>query len=143
MSKAVNERTYASIRIGESTAFTVRITEELVDDFGRLSGDLNPLHMDQEYASATGFGRRVAHGMIVGALFSRLVGMYLPGKYCLYLSQTLRFHKPVAIGDELLIQGEVAHQSDAHKVLTMRLKASNAKSQQLLVSGDATVQLLR
>jgi acyl dehydratase len=142
MSDAQNHATYGDITIGETASFTVEITHELVDAFATLSGDRNPLHMDEAYAARTAFGGRIAHGMIVGALFSRLVGMELPGRRSLYLSQSLHFHGPVPIGTKLIIRGEIVHKTDAHKTVSIRTTAEDLDSKKLLVSGDAIVQLL-
>ncbi len=142
MSNIPKETTYDEIAVGDHASFTVVVTEELVDAFAKMSGDVNPLHMDEAYARTTPFGQRIAHGMIAGSLFSRLVGMYLPGRFAVYLSQTLRFHQPIAIGTELEIRGEVTHKTDAAKTITVRTTAEDAQQKRLLVSGDAMIKLL-
>ena len=144
MDSPCREIKYADIAEGQTASFTAVIDETLVKRFSEISGDKNPLHMDEEYArEATPGGERIAHGMIVGALFSKLVGMYLPGKYALYLSQTLRFQNPIALGTETIIKGEVTHKADAHRTITIRTSATDAKTGTLLVSGEALVQLLQ
>ena len=77
---------FDEIQIGEKASFTVKITKEMVEIFAQLSGDFNPLHMDDTYAEKTKFGKRVCHGMLLSSLFSQLVGMFLPGKNSLYFS---------------------------------------------------------
>ena len=94
MNKEFSEYTYNEIKIGLKKEFSVKITESLVNDFAKISGDYSPLHMDIEYASTTSFKKRVVHGMLLASFFSRVDGMYLPGKHALYFSQTLKFVNP-------------------------------------------------
>ncbi|HUC01317.1 MAG TPA: MaoC family dehydratase [Candidatus Paceibacterota bacterium] len=143
MSDIAAEKTYEVITAGESASFTVKITPELIHEFAEVSGDRNPLHVDDSYARATSFGQRVSHGMIVGALFSRLIGMYLPGKYSVYLSQTLNFHKPVFVGAEVVIKGEVIHKTDSARSIVIRTIAEDARSGEMMVDGEAMVRLLK
>ena len=83
--------TFDSIQIGQKKNFSQIITKSLIDDFAKISGDFNPLHMNDEYASDTIFEKRVCHGMLLASFFSKLIGMYLPGKNALYFSQSLQF----------------------------------------------------
>ena len=73
------------------------ITAEDVDDFARLSGDNNPIHLDEQYAKSTSFGARIVHGMFSAALISAVAGTKLPGPGGIYLSQSLKFRKPIFI----------------------------------------------
>src|SRR5258708_6151584 len=143
MNNEAKEIAYDAIAVGDDASFTITVSPDLVNNFAELSGDMNPLHMDDTYAEGTPFGHRIAHGAIIEALFSRLIGMHLPGKYSLYLSQTLRFHEPVPIDTEIVIRGEVKHKTDAHKTVSIRTTAEDVRTKQLLVSGDAMVQLLK
>lgn len=143
MNDASKEIFYDTIVAGDKASFSVTITEKLINEFAGISGDVNPLHVDENYASRTHFGGRIAHGMIVGALFSRLIGMHLPGKYSLYLSQTLRFHNPIPCGAEIIVRGEVTHKTDAAKTIIIRTTAEDKNSGKILTSGEAMVQLLK
>ena len=105
------ELTIDQISIGDTTSFEHTFTEADVQTFATLSGDYNPLHMDPSYAEKTIFGRRIVHGLLVASLASRFVGMYIPGRRCLYLSQTLNFKKPVYIGDTVSVAGIVTYTS--------------------------------
>jgi len=98
-------KTITQITIGDSAFQEVEITEENVETFGRVTNDLNPAHFDAEYASKTMFKKRIAHGMFVGSLFSKVFGMDLPGCGSIYVSQNLRFRRPVYFGD--VIKAEV------------------------------------
>ena len=96
MSENFSELTFDQIDIGLTKEFDVIITQSLVDDFAKISGDYSPIHMNEEFAKLTKFGKKIVHGMLLASLLSRMVGMYLPGKYALYSSQTLEFHNPVS-----------------------------------------------
>lgn len=128
--------------VGERAQFEINITEKLVDEFAKVSGDYNPLHTDEAYAKNSPLGGRIAHGMIAGALFSRLLGMYLPGEKCLYLSQSLFFRKPIRIGTEVIVLGEVQHKTDSLQALTIRTCVSNKQTSEALVDGEAIVKML-
>ncbi len=78
------------------------ITNEDVLAFAALSGDVNPVHLDDAFAASTIFKKRIAHGFLTGALFSTVLGTKLPGPGCIYLSQGLKFRAPVYIGDEVV-----------------------------------------
>lgn len=94
--KSINE-----MQIGDIASHTKLITEKDIEMFGEITGDFNPAHFDSEYASKTIFKKRIAHGMLVGSLFSKLLGMELPGPGSIYISQTLRFRRPVYLGCEI------------------------------------------
>src|SRR5438046_2312250 len=84
---------------GQRASFTKTFTEDDVRRFIEITADTNPLHVDEAFAAATPFGRRILHGMLTASLFSTMVGMKLPGPGAIYRSQTLRFLRPVFIGD--------------------------------------------
>jgi len=88
---------------GVSRSLEHAVTEEDIEAFGKLSGDRNPVHFDDDYARGTRFGGRIAHGMLTAAFVSTLIGMQLPGKGAVYLEQTLRFLAPVRPGDRLVV----------------------------------------
>ena len=85
--------------IGQHASFTKTFTEEDVQRFIEITGDVNPLHVDEAFAAATPFGRRVLHGMLTASIFSTMVGMLLPGTGAIYRSQTIRFLLPVHIDE--------------------------------------------
>ena len=128
------------IRIGDHAHFEHVFLEEDVQLFSELSGDTNPLHMDEVYAATTSFGKRIVHGMLVASLCSRMVGMYIPGKRCLYLHQTLAFKKPVFISDILEVAGSVVAKSDVTKVLTIEIYIKKAET--VVLKGEARVQVM-
>ena len=85
--------------VGEEAFLTKTITQEDIQAFARISGDTNPLHLDEDYARSTRFGGRIAHGLLVAGLISAVLGTKLPGPGAIYLGQELRFTAPVRPGD--------------------------------------------
>jgi len=132
------EYSFNEIKIGLEHHFEISIDEKLEGDFAKISGDFNPLHMDEQYAKKTKFGKRVCHGMLLGSFFSRLVGMYLPGKNALYFSQNLNFVEPCFIGDIVIVKGKVMNKSEATKMIKIETTIKN-NTGKLLVEGIAQV----
>ena len=95
---------------GKTHTLEIAVTEQAVNRFAELSGDYNPIHMDEAYCEARGLNGRIAHGMLVQSYLSQLLGMYLPGPGTLWLSQNMDFLLPVRIGDTLTIEGTVIHE---------------------------------
>ena len=131
---------YEDITIGDVHSFERVIDEEAVNRFAELTGDKNPLHMNEEYARKTEFGGRIAHGMLAGSLFSTLVGMFCPGERALYLSQKVNFRKPIRLGEKIKIQGEVIKKSDALKTIVLSTKIINDKNQ-VVIDGEAMAKV--
>ena len=125
------------IKIGQKKSFEVVVTKSMVDDFAKLSGDNNPLHMDENYAKSNNFKGRVCHGMLLASFFSRLAGMYIPGKNALYFSQSLKFQYPCFVNDRIEIHGEVIDKSLATKIIT--LKTTIIKDKRQIVDGIGKV----
>ena len=92
-------KTITDFHIGQHVTFTKTFTEEDVRRFIEITGDVNPLHVDEEFARVTKFGGRVIHGMLTASILSTMVGMLLPGTGAIYRSQTIRFLLPVRVGD--------------------------------------------
>ena len=132
MSENFSELTFDQIDIGLTKEFDVIITQSLVDDFAKISGDYSPIHMNEEFAKSTKFGRKIVHGMLLASLLSRMVGMYLPGKYALYSSQTLEFHNPCFVGDKITVSSIVNDKSESTKIIKVESKITNEKKDILL-----------
>lgn len=141
MTNSPLEYTLDSLNIGIKEKFEIIITEKLVSDFAEISGDFNPLHMDENFAMKTKFKKRICHGMLVASFFSRLIGMYLPGKNALYFSQSLNFTSPCFIDDEITIEGEVIDKSTATRIISIKTRAIN-QNNVLLLDGVAKVIIL-
>ena len=87
--------------IGMEVSSSRIITENDINDFAKISGDNNPIHIDEEYAKNTRYKKRIAHGLMSASFFSALFGTKLPGKGCVYTYQSLRFKRPIYIDDEV------------------------------------------
>ena len=140
MDDELSEYTFDEIEIGLTKQFQITITETMVDDFAKLSGDFNPLHTDSEYAVSSGFHGRVCHGMLLGSFFSRLIGMYLPGKHALHFSQSLKFVNSSTINEKVTVKGEVLDKSTATKIITIKTTIIN-ESKKIIVDGTACVKV--
>ncbi len=97
----------ATLTPGDKASRTVTISDEMVRSFAEISGDTNPVHLDDAYAEQTRFGRRIAHGMIAAGLISATLANDLPGPGTLYLHQTLQFREPVYLEDTITVSVEV------------------------------------
>ena len=139
MNEKLSEYTFDEIEIGLTKQFQITITESMIDDFAKISGDYNPLHMDEKFAQSRDFTKRVCHGMLLGSLFSRLVGMYIPGKHGLYFSQTLNFVNPTIVDDTVTVTGKVISKSESTKIIELKTTIKN--SSHVLVDGKAKVVL--
>jgi 3-hydroxybutyryl-CoA dehydratase len=90
---------FEDLSLGQTAEMTHPVSAADIEAFARVSGDDNPVHLDEDYARATQFGGRIAHGMLAGAYISAVIGTKLPGHGAIYLSQSMRFRRPVKIGD--------------------------------------------
>ncbi|MCX6735959.1 MAG: MaoC family dehydratase [Candidatus Parcubacteria bacterium] len=131
---------FEDIKKGDHSSFEVTITESDVQKFAELSGDYNPLHIDEAYAKETEFGGQVVHGMFLGSLVSRFVGMELPGKKALLMKEMLEFKKPARIGDRVAVEGTVVYKSESLRLIELLMEISTEK--ELLVSGSVYVRVL-
>jgi 3-hydroxybutyryl-CoA dehydratase len=108
------------IKPGLTKNFRIKVTESMVDEFAKLTGDYSSIHMDEKYALTTTFGHRICHGMLVGSLLSRLIGMHLPGKNGLLLSYSLSHLLPVFLNQEIVVEGMVIDKSNATRIITVK-----------------------
>lgn len=93
--------------VGQSYKKKINITENIIESFSKVTGDYNPVHLDEDYAKKTIFKRRIAHGFLIGSFISATLGNYFPGAGTIYLSQSMKFLKPVYINDEIMVQLEI------------------------------------
>ncbi|MFW9974430.1 MAG: MaoC family dehydratase [Candidatus Thorarchaeota archaeon] len=133
---------YEDIKIGDSAEVEHTITKEDIQTFGDLSGDYNPLHFNDEWAKQTMFGGRIAHGILTAALISNVIGMKLPGTGTIYLSQQMRFRKPVKINDTITARVEVIEKNDEKERISLRTICTNQDDATVL-DGEAIVTLMR
>ena len=114
---------FDSLHDGMTAVLDWRVDAADIDGFAALSGDRNPLHMDPDFARSRGFVDRVAHGFLLGAKVSAVVGMILPDRDCLILEQTLAYPKPIHPGDHIRIEGEVSELSAEQRIVKVRIRA--------------------
>lgn len=137
----VKDLKFEDIKVGDSAEFEQIVTLQDMEDFARLSGNWNPLHTDLEYARKTKFSKPIVYGMLLGALTSKLFGMYIPGQRALCLSQTLNFHQAVYPGEQIRVRGEVRQKSESTRILEIYTTITNNQGEQVL-DGEAKVQVL-
>ena len=126
--------------MGKVFQFDKILTSQDIEQFSKITGDENPLHLDEDYAKTTHFGGRICQGMLVASLLSTLFGMVCPGKRNLYLSQTLNFKKPVKMDSEVTIRGTVKQKIDSLKIIIV--KTEIFCDEELILDGEAKVQII-
>lgn len=127
----------SNFKVGDRRSVTVQVTDQMVRQFAEMSGDHNPIHLDDEYAKKTRFGRRIAHGMICGALISRALAMEL-GPGGIYLSQNMKFLHPVFIDDLVIIELTVSTLREEKGIASIETIVKKA-SGEVCVKGDAMI----
>jgi 3-hydroxybutyryl-CoA dehydratase len=119
---------------------TKTITDADIVLYAGITGDFNPVHVDAEAAAKSRFGGRIAHGMLSAGLISAVLGMKLPGPGAIYLGQTLRFTKPVRIGDTITARAEVVEVIAAKKRARLTTTCVNGAGE-TVIEGEATVMI--
>ena len=125
---------------GMSAEHAKTVTETDVALFAGITGDFNPVHVDAEVAAKSMFGGRIAHGMLSAGLVSAVIAMKLPGPGTIYLSQSLRFTKPVRIGDTVTARVEVAEVLAAKKRVRLATSCRNQRGE-VVLDGEAMVMI--
>lgn len=131
-------KTIKQIRVGDRAAYSRVVTQDEVERFAEISGDKNPVHLDEEYARTTTFGGRIAHGMLAASYISTVLGMELPGPGAIYLGQTLRFCAPVRPGDRITATVSVAERIVEKNRLQLDCAVTNQDGV-VVIEGQATV----
>jgi 3-hydroxybutyryl-CoA dehydratase len=126
----------AEFSIGQSASLTRTVTAEEVETFARATGDNNPVHLDEAYASRTRFGHRIAHGMLIASYISALLGSKFPGPGTIYMSQALKFLRPVFLGDEVTVTVTVTAYRPERAILTLDAAVRNKRGD-LVLAGEA------
>ena len=138
----MNNYKFEDLKIGMSESFSVTVTEEMMKSFLDLSGDENPLHNDEEFAKLQGYDSKVVYGLLTTSFISKLVGVLLPGKYCLLQGIDLKFVKPVYVNDVLIIKGTVDELHESVKRLTVKVEVIN-QDEKKVVKGKVEVGFLK
>ena len=124
--------------VGDSAEITKTIEQADVDAFAAVSGDHNPIHVDEAFAKTTRFGRRIAHGMLTASLISSVLANKLPGEGSVYLGQTLKFIAPVFPGDEITARVSVKEIREDKPIVTLETICVNQRGE-TVIRGEATV----
>ena len=127
-----------NLKVGDAAEVSKTIADEDVRAFAELTGDRNPVHLDDEYAASTRFGRRIAHGMLGASLVSTVLGTRLPGPGTIYLSQTFKFTAPVYPGDTVTARATVKAVKEGKPIVTLETVCTNQRGETVLV-GEAVV----
>ncbi|HNX78158.1 MAG TPA: MaoC family dehydratase [Candidatus Rifleibacterium sp.] len=136
-----NGFTFESLQTGMSAEFSKTITETDIVIFAGISGDFNPVHINEEFAKKTRFEGRIAHGMLSASFISTVLGTRLPGPGCIYVSQTLKFKAPVRIGDTVTARVEVADLNAEKCFVTM--KTVCLVGDKTVIEGEAVLKVPR
>ncbi len=134
----MQELSYSNIKVGDQASFAKTISESDIYQFAGITGDFNPLHVDNEFAKNSFFKERIAHGILTAGFISSVIGMKLPGKNTIYLSQNLKFMAPVKIGDTIKAEVTVLEKVDKKKILVLQTRVKNQHGE-IVVDGEATV----
>lgn len=134
----IENRTFDEIQVGDSASIVQTLTTKDIDLFAVMSGDVNPAHVDEEFARSDMFREVIAHGMWGGALISTVLGTKLPGPGAIYLGQTLRFRRPVRLGDTITVAVKVVQRDEEKRRITFDCQCTNQKGE-VVISGSADV----
>ncbi len=128
---------FERLRLGQTASHSMTVTAADIELFARLSGDANPIHLDEDYARTTRFGGRIAHGMLAASLISAVLGTELPGPGAIYLAQSLAFRAPVRPDDTVTATVTVADvQAEKRRVV---LATVCRVGERIVVEGEATL----
>jgi len=125
------EYRFIDLKLGLSESFKTNVTTEMMTQFMKLSGDNNPLHTDKDFAKSHGFDGPIVYGMLTSSFYSTLVGVYLPGKYCVLQGMDISFHGPVFSGEELNVVGEISYINEAYKQIEIKAYILNQQGKKI------------
>lgn len=121
---------FEDLEIGQSAEISREVTFADIEAFAQVSGDFNPVHLDADYAATTPFGERIAHGMMAGAFLSAVMAAKLPGPGAVYRSQSMKFRRPVKIGDVVVSRATITALEERRGLVTLET---------VCIVGDTTV----
>lgn len=128
----MNYYTMEDIQIGLKESFKATVTENMMTAFREITGDINPLHTDEEFAKSRNYQDKVVYGMLTSSFLSTLAGVYLPGEKSLIREVEVKMKKPVFVGDELTISGEVVEIMPEYNIFSMKVEIVNQKGEKVL-----------
>jgi len=123
----MKEYRWEELTIGLQARFEVTLAQSMMDSFLSLSGDINPLHSDPDYARAAGYSQAVAFGMLTSAFYSQMVGVHLPGRRALLHGIDIDFRSPAFVGDVLTVSAEIVQLNDAYRRANLKARIVNQK----------------
>lgn len=132
---------FEDLSVGQAAEITRTVAAADLETFAAVSGDTNPVHLDEAYAAGTSFGGRIAHGMLSAAYISAVLGTRLPGPGAIYLSQALRFRRPVRIGDAVRARATITALDERRGQAT--LETVCLVGGKAVVEGEAVVMVPR
>jgi len=125
---------------GDTASLSRTITDEDIRAFADVTGDHNPLHLDEDFAKQTRFGKRIAHGMLCASLISAVIANELPGRGSIYLGQTFKFVAPVFLGDTVTARVTVVSIREDKPILKLETICTNQRDE-VVIRGEATVMV--
>ena len=134
----IENKTFDEIKIGDKAELTRELKTQDIELFAVMSGDVNPAHVDHEYAKTDIFHKVIAHGMWGGSLISAVLGTQLPGPGTIYLNQSLTFRRPVGLGDKVLVRVIVKEKYEDKRQLLLECECINQEGE-LIIKGEAKV----
>lgn len=134
----MQELSYMDINVGDHASFSKTISESDIYQFAGITGDFNPLHVDNEFAKNSIFKERISHGLLTAGFISTVIGMKLPGVNTIYLTQNLKFLGPVKIGDTVKAEVKVLEKIDRKRIIRLQTLVKNQHGD-IVIDGEATV----
>ena len=132
---------FEELHVGLAAERTRDVTDEVIRRYAELTEDFNPIHMDEAVAARSRFGARIAHGMLSAGFISAVIGMDLPGPGALYLGQTIRFTRPVKLGDSVTTRVEVTEIIPAKRRAKLATTCRNQHGE-VVLEGEASIMML-
>ncbi len=129
------------LKVGDTFTITKEVTDEVIRKFAEVSGDYNPIHLDEEFAAKTMFGKRIAHGMLGASFISAVLGYQMSERKIVYLSQNLKFIAPVFIGDTITAKASVKEIREDKPIVTIETTCEN-QSGETVITGEGKIMVL-
>lgn len=137
--ESVSKFTIEELKEGQSFSFDTTVSEAMLDAFALLTGDVSPLHMDNNFAIRRGFNGRVVHGSLLIGFVSRLIGVHLPGRNCLLHSINMKYSMPTYANDTVRTSGVIEQVSVATKAMSIKVEITNINSQIIVAKGKVII----
>lgn len=128
----MNHFSFSDLKLGQSESFRITVNIDMMNSFRTITGDVNPLHNNKQYALEHGFDANVCFGMLTASFLSTLAGVYLPGEKSLIQSIETKFLRPVIVGDILIITGEVGELNDTVEQVVLNVVIKNQRNEKVL-----------